>query len=497
MKNVSKVLLKLLGITALMFSIVACGKVSDEELAKKRGYDFYIFNVKSENAKELEELVKIYQEETGVVIKAFSLGTTDAIDSLRAEMNSQNKPAIFSATAESLPEWEQGGFIQDFNTIENPEFKKLTDSIPKAMKLTSDGTVSYGIPYNIEGYGYIVNKKMLTDLFGLNTSEDIIRDYKKANYEEFEALVKAVDAYIKNNTVETIKLSGNSYTLAPSKTDLTKNLTGVFSVAGAEKWTYGDHLMNLGLNAVLDSLQAAQNASDEQVEALKNPLKRVVQLLDLKTSYAAGKNGALSRGPEFINSTTTGYDQAVQTFAEGKALFIKQGNWVYSNILKVNADIVKDITMLPVKLPLTQDDIKVPGLTVEKFNSSVSEFVPNYYALNKKVSEREQKLAQDFLVWMHTSEVAKNFVIEKFAFIPFNADENTVLENPLNNALIQYKQEGNILSNPFHGSPATWGQEVFGKMLMEKYLNNPNPWTEEDYDLIASYSIEQWKAMKK
>lgn len=495
MKRVSKILSRTVAVASIVFSIIGCGKTEDE--AAKRGYDFYMFNAKSENAAALTELCKEYEKETGVIIKNFSLGTTDAVDALRAEMNSKNKPAIFSATAETLPEWEQGGFILDFNSTSNEKFKALAESVPKSMRLSSDGKTSYGIPYNIEGYGYIVNTKMFSDLFGLENTDKFISDFKKANYSEFESLVIAVDSYIKKNTVSTIKLNGNSYTLATSKTGFAKNLTGVFAVAGAEKWTYGDHLSNLGLNAVLDSLQAAQNASDKQIDELKNPLKRVVQLFDLKTSHAAGPNGALNRGPEFINSTTSGYDQTVQLFAEGKALFIKQGNWVYSNIEKVNPAILKDLTMLPVKLPLVQGDIKIPGLTVEKFNSSVPEFVPSYYAVNKKVSEKEQQLAQDFLVWLNTSEKGKKFIIEKFAFIPFNADENTVLKNPLNNALIKYKQEGNILSNPFNGAPATWGQEVFGKIIMEKYLVKDTKWTEEDYDLIASYSVEQWKAMKK
>lgn len=493
MRKVSKILSVAVAMSLFASSVVGCGSSSGS--SAKKDYDFYIFNVKSENAAALTELCKEYEKETGVVIKDFSLGTTDGIDSLRAEMNSKNKPAIFSATADTLPEWEEGGFILDFNDVTNEEFKALAESVPQSMRLSSDGTKSYGIPYNVEGYGLIVNTKMIADLFALENTESFIVDFKTAKYDEFEALVIAVDAYINNNTVATIKLSGNDYKLADFKTGLANELTGVFAEAGAEKWTYGDHIGNFALNAVFDSLPAAQNATDEQVEDLKNPLKRAVQLFDLKTSHAAGTDGPLKRSPDFINSTTSGYDQSVQLFADNKALFIKQGNWVYPNIEKVNPEMVKSITMLPVKLPLTEDDIKIPGLTVEKFNSSVPEFVPSYYAINKKVSEEEQKLAQDFLVWLNNSETGKKFVVEKFAFIPFNADENTVLENPLNNALIQYKQEGNILSNPFNGAPPTWGQEAFGKILMEQYLIKEE-WTEKDYDTIADYSVEQWKAMK-
>lgn len=283
--------------------------------------------------------------------------------------------------------------------------------------------------------------------------------------------------------------------MTKNKTELTSKLNGVFSVAGAEKWTYGDHFGNYPLNTVFNSLSAAQNATDSQVQQLKIPLEKSVQVLNFETSYLAGPKGALTRGADFINSTTTGYDQAVQTFADGKALFIKQGNWVYNNIKKVNTDITSSLTMLPMKLPFTDDDIKVKGLTAEKFNESIPEFVPNYYVINNKVSKDEQKKAEDFLVWLNTSETGKKFITDEFAFVPFNATSDTKLENPLSNDLITYKRAGNILSNPFNGAPNSWGQEAYGKILQEQYFTKQN-WTEADYAKVADYSIQKWKELK-
>lgn len=53
------------------------------------------------------------------------------------------------------------------------------------------------------------------------------------------------------------------------------------------------------------------------------------------TEHAAGLKGHASRGPELINAANYGYDQTVQMFADGNALFIQQGNWAYSNIEKL------------------------------------------------------------------------------------------------------------------------------------------------------------------
>ena len=75
---------------------------------------------------------------------------------------------------------------------------------------------------------------------------------------------------------------------------------------------------------------------------------------------------------DFINSTVTGYDQAVQTFAESKAIFIKNGNWTYSNIANIAPEVAERLVMFPMKLNFSDDDIHVVGLTVDQMNRSVS-----------------------------------------------------------------------------------------------------------------------------
>lgn len=489
--------IKLLVMSLLVATVASsfAGCSSGSKQSAKHDYDFYIFNGKSENADALGRLVKEYEKEKGVKVKVFSLGTTEATDTMRTAMNSDEKPSIFSVGSGSLAEWKDGGYAMDLKEATLPELKKLADSVPESMRLKVKDGENYGIPYNIEGYGLIVNKKMLADLFGLADTQQFIADYKTATYEEFRNMVIAVDAYIKENKVGSVVLSGHTYQLEKDKTKLTSQLNGVFSVAGAEKWTYGDHFSNYPLNTVFNSLSAAQNATDEQLEQLRVPLEKSIQALDFETSYLAGSKGALKRSPDFINSTNTGYDQAVQTFADNKALFIKQGNWVYSNIQKVNKDITESLTMLPMKLPFTDEDIKVKGLTAQKFNQSIPEFVPSYYVINKKVSKEEQKAAEEFLVWLNTSETGKRYITEEFAFVPFNADENTKLANPLSNDLISYKREGNILSNPFNGAPNSWGQEAYGKILMEEYFIKID-WTKADYKKVADFSVQKWKEMK-
>ncbi|GGO06642.1 ABC transporter substrate-binding protein [Saccharibacillus kuerlensis] len=484
------------GAAGLALGAVLLSGCGSQEAKAPTNYDFYIFNGKSENAEAMEEVVDRYEAETGLTIKLFSLGTTDVAETLRSEMNSSAKPALFSTNIGGVMEWSESGAILDLNEASNPELKALAAEVPEPLRLSADGSQNYGIPYNIEGYGLIVDTRMAEQLFDLENPEPFLEDFKAATYDEFENLVNQVDAYIATGQADQVMLNGSPYPFAASKTELTSRLTGVFAEAGAEKWTYGDHMGNIALNAVFSSAVDARNASEEQVEQLKGPLEKLARTLDLYSAHAAGMEGPLERGPSYINSTTASYDVSVQLFATGKALFLKQGNWVYPNIEKLNADILPTLTFLPIKLPLQQEDIQVEGLTVEQFNRSVPQFVPSYYAINTKVTEREQELAQQFLVWLNTTEEGRRTIVEDFQFIPYNADDSVKFENTLNNSLIQYQLAGDTLSNPFNGSPAGgayWGQEVFGSILQERYYNREGEWTPEDYRTIAEQSVQGWQ----
>ena len=493
MKKLIKVLSLLLIAVLLVPLASACGNN-----ASSRGYDFYIFNTKGENADALQAAVDAYEKQTGLTIKVFSLGSgTDSSETLRADMNSKNKPAIFSVmNIEELAEWKEGGFVLDLNNATEASFKALHDAIPENLRLTTNGTDSYGVPYNVEGYGYIADKKVIGALFGESNVDSFIADFKTASYDEFEAMVFGLDTFIKDGTSTTVTLSGKSYALASEKNDIAKKLNGVFAVAGSEKWTYGDHLINIAIDTVFANPAAAAAATDAQVDTLRNPLIAYAKVLDLKSSHAAGANGPLERGAEYINSTTSNYDAEVQNFADGKAVFVKQGNWVYTNLQKANASVVEQLTFLPIKMPFADSDIKAEGLTADKINSSIPVFVPNYYAINAKVTDEEKKMAQDFLVWLNTSEAGKKFIIEDMAFIPYNADPaTTTLPNTLGQSILEYIKSGNTITNAYAGAPRSWSGDTVGLKIMEDYLTKKD-WTQKDYEDIADYAIAKWKEMR-
>lgn len=480
----------LLGLTVLS---VGAGLLAGCSSSSGKDYDVYFFNGKSEIATSLESVAKDYEKETGKKVKVFTNGTAESLETLRSELNSKQMPTIMALNQTSITEMVEGGFALEASKVPNEKLKGIYDSVPDNMQLKYNGEGEYGIPYNIEGYGLIVNTQMLKDVYGLTDTEQFVNDFKLADYSEFEKLITATDDYIKGKGQEEFTLNGTAYTTAGEKTDLTKNLNGVFSIAGAEKWTYGNHFTNYAANAVFPDYSSTAGATKEEVAALEEPLVKSLLEAEFLSDYAAGPNGAITRGNDFVNSTITGYDQAVQTFAQGKALFIKQGNWIYSTVKTANSEFADNLIMLPMKLNFSGEDITAKGMTVDKLNQSVAEFVSQYYVINAKASEQEVKDAADFLVWLNTSDEGLNYIINEFGFVPFNADENTKLDNPLSNSLISYKVAGNILANDFDAYPASWGLNSIGTFMMEKLFTSTEPLSESEIREGVKQSIAEWQ----
>lgn len=470
-----------------VISMTGCGKADKD-------YDVYFFNGKSEIAESIQVAAEKYEEETGKKVKVFTVGTAEGSETLRSEIKSKDYPTVFATNAIGIEEWKSAGYALDASGIQNEELRALYESLPETLRLQFEREGNYGIPYNIEGYGLIANKQLLQEILELDSIDGFKADYQVATYEEFQGMLESLDAYIKNGTGSSFTLNGNSYTVREGKTELTETLTGVLAIAGAEKWTYGNHFGNYPISTVYETVYDVRESEPSYADHLKTPIIKSLKELDYLTRFAAGADGAVERGPQFINSTVTGYDQAVQMLAERKAIFIKNGNWIYPTVAGVSEDTAENLIMLPMKVNFSDEDILVDGLTVDKMNRSVAEFVSQYYVINAKATEEERREAEDFVLWLNTSETGIDFIINEFAFVPFNADKNTVLDNPLSNDLIQYKVENNIIANPFDAVPASWGTEYYGKYIMEELFIDPEEWTDEKLSEIADKCIAGWKS---
>lgn len=472
---------------ACLLSMAACGTSS------ANSNSLYIFNGKSEIGPALEKLAKEYQEEKGVEMKVFSAGSGQNVtEIMNTEMTSQNPPAIWNTT--DLLSWGPtgGDYIEDLSKTENSDLKKLLDEIPDSVKVTGPDDELLALPITLEGYGYIINTNLLKDTFGLDNPAQMVEDLKKCSFDEFRAFTDAVDAFINSGASTTVTVNGNTYTTTSSKTDLTKSMTGVFVEAGAETWTYSNHMLNIPINTAYTSYSDAIYGDTNRIEDAKDAMVKEMSVLEYNTAHAAGESGPNKRGASFVDSTTGSYDYSLQLFADNKGMLIKQGSWIYPNLQKINAQNLDALDILPIKMPFEQSDIKVEGRTPETFNTTIPVMASNWM-INKKAGDQQKKNAEDFIVWLFTSDRGKKFLKDECGFIVFN-DLESESANKLNNSVQYYMQQGDTLGNPFDAAPGSWLDDE-GNKLKQDYMVKAD-WDSSTYSSFADDAIAHWKELR-
>ena len=95
---------KILSVILAGLMLVSFAGCSNKEADKSESNELVLFNAKGENAAEFEEMCKAFTEETGIPTKPFSIGSgQDSDEMLRAQMNSENPPAIYTLAALRAP----------------------------------------------------------------------------------------------------------------------------------------------------------------------------------------------------------------------------------------------------------------------------------------------------------------------------------------------------------------------------------------------------------
>jgi raffinose/stachyose/melibiose transport system substrate-binding protein len=104
-------------------------------------------------------------------------------------------------------------------------------------------------------------------------------------------------------------------------------------------------------------------------------------------------------------------------FALGQCAMIQNGNWAWSQISGVSGNVVKpeNIKFMPI----------YTGVEGEE-KAGLNCGTENYWAINSKVSEADQKATMDFMVWCVTNEEASRKLVDTFGVMPYkSAAEST------------------------------------------------------------------------
>ena len=490
-------------VSIFMLYLSGCGGTdgtSSSETTKKtttKDYDIFIYNTDYEISESFEKMCNEYSSRSGVTVKCITEDPDDEDSASQLEnyMNSGTPPSIFTIdNMAGLKKWQSSGNVLDFSNATQESFKSVANSIPTSLRLSSNTVDSFGVPYTIDGYGYLVDPKMLSSLFGGDKYRSALSDLKECQYDEFANFVNALNVYITSGQVYEIKLNGKPYNFLETKGELAESLNGVFSYPAGEPKQTGTYMINVALSAVFNSAADANIADDKKIDLIKNPMIKLAQALELRTSCVSGKNGMLSRGMDLVDTTINSYSQSIKNFVSGKSLFFIDGLSSYDTILGLNQALARRLSFIPIKLPITSQDIS-SSITQKKFNLSIPVYAPRYYAINAKTSEKEQQLAQDFLVWLETSELAEKYVMQEFGYIPYYIKESSAIDNTISRSIIEYLSSEKILSQPCDGAPDKWCDDTVAKHIIEQYFTK-QIWSYSDYEEIANYAIKKWKEMK-
>ncbi|PAU68831.1 ABC transporter substrate-binding protein [Bifidobacterium criceti] len=422
MNRTMKTTVGLLAAAAMVVPLAACGGGNSGSSDGKGSV--YFLNFKPEAADQWTALAAKYEKEKGVKVKVQTAASGTYEQQLKSELAKSEAPTIFQVNGPvGYQSWK--GYTADLK--DTAIYKDMND---QSLALT-DGDKIVGVPYVIESYGIIYNKDIVAKYTALDgaviKSADEIKD--------FDTLKKVADDMQKR------------------KKDL--GIEGAFTSAGFDSssdWRFKTHLANIPLYYQFkkdDITAPPASIKDMYMDNFKN-------IFDLYITDSTTEKTQLS--------SKTG-DDANSEFALGKAAFYQNGTWAWSDLQKAG---MKDssVGMLPIYIGV---DDKTEGLATGS---------ENYWCINSKASEADQKASADFLEWVISSDEGKKSMSEDMGFTtPFSTFNDVKTTNPLiadANASIQNKELTQVAWD-FSMMPSEEYKNVLGQAMLA-YAQGTGDW---------------------
>ncbi len=350
-------------LSLLLVAILCIGLFAGCSGSKTETGRVYWLNFKPESDKTLQEVAKMYTEETGIDVKIVTAASGTYNQTLLSEMEKEESPTLFIiGNQAAVKEWKDYAINLKDSAIAkqlNTENYNLYD---KDGKLVS-------IPYCYECYGIIVNPTLIEKA-----------GYKVEDIKNFETLKKIAKDIHKRAK----ELGFDAFTAS--------------DMDDSSSWRFTGHMANLAY--YYESRDAGgwkecpPSISGKYMENFKN-------LYDLCINNSVTSPKELATG---------GHDAANQ-FKKGEAAFYVNGSWEYANL----SESVPNATMIPY----------YAGVEGEE-KAGLNCGTENCWAINSKASEADQKATMDFMVWCVTNEKASRKLVDTFGIMPYkNAAKST------------------------------------------------------------------------
>ena len=323
----------------------------------------YWLNFKPESDEVLQEVAKMYTEETGVEVKVLTAASGTYNQTLLAEMDKAEAPTLFViGNQNAVKEWKDYAL-----NLKDSAIAKELNTDAYNMYDADGNLVSIGYCY--ECYGIIVNPTLIEKA-----------GYKMDDLKNFEGLKKvAEDIHKRANELGFDAFSASD-------------------MDDSSSWRFTGHMANL--EYYYESRDAG--GWKECPAEIKG-----TYMENFKNLYDLCINNSMTPAKELA----TGGHDAQNQFKTGKAAFYMNGSWEYSAV----AEAVPNATMIPY----------YAGVKGEE-KAGLNCGTENYWAINSKVSKADQKATMDFMVWCVTNEEASRKLVDTFGVMPYkSAAEST------------------------------------------------------------------------
>ncbi len=345
------------------------------------GNELYILQNKPEIDTQLKAFAGLYSAEYDVDVKVISCGGDSCSlgTQLQSDIAAGETPDIF--VIDGMSAYEQ---YKDL--ILDVTGETWTNDTDLAFKV--DGKV-YGFPVAVEGWGMAYNADLL--------AEAGIDPKTLNNYANYAAAFEKLDGM---------------------KAEL--GIDSVVSMAASSgmAWVTRDHNFNSLLSAGLPygDLSVTNQILAGNVDT--NRMNQYANWVELLFEYA---------NPTVLLSG--GYDEQVGAFAQQKAVFLHQGNWVEPNLKTAGATFERGFA---------------PHGTLNATTDAIFVAAPTWYVIHK--DSKNIQAAKDYLNYLASSEEGHNYMVNEIGAIPAFKSVKLVPTAPLSVSILDWVAQGKIYS---------------------------------------------------
>ena len=425
-------------------ALTGCSSSSDDAAKGDEKGSVYYLSFKPEQEEQWKKIAEDYEKETGVKVKVVTAASGTYEQTLKSEIAKEDAPTLFQINGPvGYESWKD--YCLD---LKDTELYKHLLNEDMAVK---DGDGVYGIPYVEEGYGIIYNNAIMEKYFALDGAKAKSMD-EINNFDKLKEV--AEDMQSKRDEL---------------------GIDGVFastSLTPGEDWRWQTHLANIPI--YYEYKDKGVNDLDKIDFTYSDQYKNIFDLYINNSTCA----------PTLLGSKTV--SDSMAEFALGKAAMVQNGNWGWSQISEVEGNTVKeeDVKFMPIYTGVEGEEKQ--GLCIG---------TENFFSINSKASEADQKASIDFVEWLFTSDTGKKHVTEELGFIaPFDTfEDDETPQDPLAKEVLRYLGDEDLYNVDwnFVSFPSQTFKDDFGAALLE-YANGNMKW--ED---VKTKVVDEWASEKE